>query len=203
MAPRSAPPLGPRKHVRRSLIVSPGFQLRALLPLLTFLLLAAALLAAGLFYPLQQRAAHEPDLRVRTLLHEQLVQVHERLWPLLLAAGLGASYLVLRHSGRVAGALYHLHLYLNQLAEGDYQPLRLRKKDEFRFFEDDAAKLAQKMKLLATRNRNLFLSLQGGLRHLAGRLEKGEEIPRAELEELVTTMQEQVAKALDTAPARR
>ena len=45
MAPRSAPPLGPRKHVRRSLIVSPGFQLRALLPLLTFLVLAAALLA--------------------------------------------------------------------------------------------------------------------------------------------------------------
>ena len=89
MAPRSAPPLGPRKHVRRSLIVSPGFQLRALLPLLTFLVLAAALLAAGLFYPLQQRAAREPDLRVRTLLHEQLVQVHERLWPLLLAAGLG------------------------------------------------------------------------------------------------------------------
>ncbi len=79
MAPRSAPPLGPRKHVRRSLIVSPGFQLRALLPLLTFLVLAAALLAAGLFYPLQQRAAREPDLRVRTLLHE-------RLWPLLLAA---------------------------------------------------------------------------------------------------------------------
>ncbi len=59
------------------------------------------------------------------------------------------------------------------------------------------------MKLLATRNRNLFLSLQGGLRHLAERLEKGEEIPRAELEELVTTMQEQIAKALDPAPARR
>ena len=43
MAPRSAPPLGPRKHVRRSLIVSPGFQLRALLPLLILMVLAAAL----------------------------------------------------------------------------------------------------------------------------------------------------------------
>lgn len=186
---------GVHRHARKQLIVNWGFQLRTLLPLLVFVALYVVLLIAVLFIPLHRSVADEPDLGVRAILRAQLFHIHLTLWPLLMVSLLFATYYAWRRSLRVAGPLYRLHLTLRELVEGEYRSIRFREGDEFRVFEDDVAQLSQKMRLIATRNRDILLTVYSQVKRLADRLEADDIIPRADLAEAVNAMRAQLEKA--------
>lgn len=192
MASQPHPPGGQEK--RRRLIVDPGLQLRAQVPLFVFAGLYAVLIYALLLYPLHQNARLEPDMGIRAILQAQLFNIHLYLWPLLAVSGLLAAYIGLRRSHRVAGPLYRLHRTLNELAEGEAKPLRFRRRDECRIFEEDVAQLNQKIKLIAGRNRDILFAVHAQVKKLAGRLTAGEVIARADLEEAVKAMLAQLEK---------
>ncbi|MDA2913737.1 hypothetical protein MYX77_07240 [Acidobacteriia bacterium AH_259_A11_L15] len=203
MSSHANPQLGGRRAVRRRLIVDPGLQLRAQIPLLVFAGVYALLLALLVFIPLHRDLADvaaEPDLRVRTILQHtlssQLSFLHFHVWPLLGMAGVIGVYVGLRWSLRVAGPLYRLHRTLVELAtEGETRTVRFRRTDEFRVFEEDLIQLNQKMKMVAARNRDILFAVQAHLKKLAKRLAADEIIPRADLEEAVYAMLAQLEKA--------
>ncbi len=196
MSSHANPQLGGRRAVRRRLIVDPGLQLRAQIALLVFAGVYALLLALLVFVPLHRSVAAEPDLGVRAILGAQVTQLHFRIWPLLGIAGVLAFYVGLRWSLRVAGPLFRLHRTLVELAtEGETRPVRFRRSDEFCVFEEDLIQLNQKMKMVATRNRDILFAVQAHLKKLAKRLAADEIIPRADLEEAVYAMLAQLEKA--------
>ncbi len=200
--PRSAPddlkgapaPAG-AKPEREPLLVDLRFQAREILPLLFFAGLYALLLYAVLFFPLSRTIASEPDLGIRVILQAHLAEIHLRLWPLLVVAGLLAAYVRIYRSLRVLRPVYRLHYALNAILAGESQPLRIRKGEEFRFLEEDVAQLNQKMKLIATRNRDILLNVNAHIKTLADRLAADEIIPRADLEEVVAAVRAQLDKA--------
>ena len=202
MASYASPVSGARKLVRRRLIVDAPFQLRALLPLILFVAIYLALMGLT-FYRLHTAAAAEPDPGVRAILAAQLNNLHLHFWPVLGVAGLLAIYYNLYWSLRVAGPLYRLHRTLTELAEGEVKPLRFRRRDEFKIFEEDVAQLSQKMKLIATRNRDILFAVHGHLKKLAERLAADEIIARADLDEAGRAMLAQLEKAPEIGVAVR
>lgn len=200
----TTPVPGAHKPVRRRLIVDWPFQLRALLPLVIFVVVYAALIVGLAFVPLHRKVNAEPDPGVRAILRAQLDSLHWNFWPLLGTAGLLAAYAGLHLSLRVAGPLYRLHRTLNEMAEGEAKPLRFRGGDEFKVFEEDVAQINQKMKLIASRNRDILLGVHGQVKRLADRVAAGEIIARADLEEWVKGALAQLEKAPEIGlPTRR
>ena len=187
----------------RRLLIEPGFQLRAQISVLVCILLFALFVGTVLFVPQHHSVSQEPDVGVRALLRQQLYDIHLRLWPLLLVAGLFAVYIGLRWSRRVAEPLHRLHLHLKEMAEGEFRPLHFRPGVEFRIFEEDANLLSRKMQMLATRNRDALLAVYGYVNKLRERLAAGDVIPRADLEETATAILSQLEKIPDILPSRR
>jgi hypothetical protein len=195
-------PAGPKRE-REPLLLDAGFQTRDMLPLLLFAGLYALLLYALLFFPLSRTIAREPDMGIRVILQAHLWEIHLRLWPLLLVAGLLAAYIRFYRTLRVARPVYRLHYLLHSIAAGDYQPLRIGPKEEFRFLEDDVAQLNQKMKLVATRNRDILLNVNAHIKRLADRLAADEIIARADLEDVIAAVRAQLDKAPEFGFPRR
>jgi len=98
---------------------------------------------------------------------------------------------------RVLRPVYRLHYALTASVAGESQPLRIRKGEEFRFLEEDVAQLNQKMKLIATRNRDILLNVNAHIKTLADRLAADEIIARADLEEVVAAVRAQLDKATE------
>lgn len=195
-------PAGPEREPE-GLLVDPGFQSRALLPVLLFAGLYALLLLLVVFMPLDSTVAQEPDLGVRSILRGNFDEFGSRLWLVLGVAGLVSAYISFYWSLRVIRPAYRVHYALKEMVEGEYKPLRFRRGEEFRFFEDDLAQINQKMKLIATRNRDILLAVHSQVRKLADRLAADEIIPRADLEEVVRAMLAQLEKASELTPVAR
>lgn len=204
MSTHAQPMPGPPDQPREGFFVDRGFQVRALLPLIIFAGLYAALLLGALFIWLYPAVTAEPDPGIRAILRAQLFNIHIRLWPLLVVAGLIAAYYGLHWSLRAARPVYRLHYALKEMAEGEYRPVRFRPSEEFRFFEDDLTQLNQKIKLLGARNRDILLGVHGQVRKLADRLAADEIIARADLEEFTRAVLAQLEKAPEIGmPTRR
>lgn len=195
-------PAGPgREH--EGLLVDAGFQSRAMLPVLLFVGLYALLLLLVVFMPLDRTVGAEPDLGVRAILRENFEEFTARLWLVLGVSGLVAAYIGFYWSLRVVRPVYRVHFAIKELVEGEYKPLRFRRGEEFRFFEDDLSQVNQKMKLIASRNRDILLAVHSQVKKLADRLAADEIIPRADLEEVVRAMLAQLEKAAELTPVGR
>jgi len=196
---KDAPPPAGAKPERGPVLVDLRFQAREMLPLLFFAGLYALLLYAVLFFPLNRSIAREPDLGIRIILQAQLGEIQLRFWPLLAVAGLLAAYLRIYRTLGVLRPVYRLHYALQAIAAGESPALRVKKGEEFRFLEEDIAQLSQKMKLIATRNRDILLNVNAHIKTLADRLAADEIIARADLEEVVAAVRAQLDKAPELA----
>jgi len=195
---KAAPAPAGAKPEREPLLVDLGFQAREMLPLLVFAGLYALLLYTALFLPLNRSIAREPDLGIRVILQAQLGEIHLRLWPLLVVAGLLAAYLRIYRTLGVLRPVYRLHYALHGVAAGESPTLRVKKGEEFRFLEEDIAQLNQKMKLIATRNRDILLNVNAHMKTLADRLAADEIIARADLDP--RHLDDGVLRLVDSAP---
>ena len=202
MASQSHPAPPRARPAKEPLILDLGFQTRALLPVLLLTVLLAVLVSLLFIYH-EWDAARDPDLAVSLILQSKLEQVQFDLWPLLGLAAVVAGYLGFRWSLRIARPVYRLHQHLNELAEGEQKPLPRKPGEEFGFFEDDIAQLNQKMKLIATRNRDILYTVYSYVKKLSDRLEAGDVIVRADLEEAVRSMREHLEKAPEIGLASR
>lgn len=192
-----------RKKEQASVLVEPGILWRGQLPVLGFAGLYAVLLYAVFFFPLARSIAAEPDFGVQAILRAQVAEMHLRVWPLLVVALLAASALAFYRSLHIARPVYRVHYALREMVEGDYKPAPFARREEFRFLQDDLTQLNQKMKLIAGRNRDILLIVHAQMERLAARLEAGEVIPRADLEESVGIIRAQLQKAPEIALGRR
>lgn len=192
-----------QRKEQAAVLVEPGILWRGQLPVLAFAGLYAVLLYAVLFLPLARSIAAEPDLGVQVILGAQLTEVHLRVWPLLVVALLAASAFAYYRSLRLARPVYRVHYALREMVEGDYKPAPFPHREEFGFLRDDLIQLNQKMKLIAGRNRDILMIVHAQTERLAARLEAGEVIPRADLEESVGVIRAQLQKVPEVALARR
>ena len=139
-----------RPLVRRRMIVDSSFQFRMVFPVVLFLVTFAILTGAFVFFPLYRNAALDPSPIVRALLHEQLLSLHIRLWPMMVIAALVAGIFALVRSNHVASPLLELKRGLMQMMAGSYEKIQFRHNDEFREFEDVANRLAQTIDSIAS-----------------------------------------------------
>ena len=199
-----APGTKPAKE-RPPLWVDPMVQLRAFLPLLILTGLCAVLFYVLVYTPLRADATREADLGVRAILEAQLdaVFLNWQTGAVLAAALILAGYVSFYQTLHLLRPVYQLRLTLKSMALGDYQPLRLARRDQFRFLESDTDQLNHKMKLIAGRNRDIIFSVHAHLMKLASRLAADEVIPRADLEEFVDTVRTQLEKAPEIGPGTR
>lgn len=193
-----------KKPEREPLLVDLRFQTRDLLPLAIVLVVYAVFLFGLLFFPLNGQIAAEPDMSVRLILQGYLEDIHLRLWPLLLVAILVAGYFTIYRTLRVLRPVYRLHYALGEMAAGQHPTLDIKPREEFAFLAEDVAQLNQKMKLLSTRNRDILLSVDSHIKKMRDRIDSGEIIPRADIEEFLDALKMQVDKTLESAsPGRR
>ena len=190
---------------RPPLWVDPRIQLQAFLPLLLLTGLGAALVWFVVYTPLREEAGQEGDLGIRTILqaHLDAIFLNWHTGAVLAAALILAGYVCFYQTLHLLRPVYQLQLTLKSMALGDYQPLRLARRDQFRFLESDTDQLNHKMKLIAGRNRDIIFSVHAHLMKLASRLAAGEVIPRADLEEFVDTVRTQLEKAPEIGPGTR
>ncbi len=202
--PDHAPGTKPAKE-RPPLWVDPLIQLQAFLPLLLLIGLSAVLFFFLVYTPLRQEAAQEADLGVRAILeaHMDAIFLNWQTAALLAAALILAGYVCFYQTLHLVRPAYQLRQTLKAMALGDYQPLRLAPRDQFRFLESDTDQLNHKMKLIAGRNRDIIFSVHAHLMKLASRLASDEVIPRADLEEFVDTVRTQLEKAPEIGPGAR
>jgi len=188
-----------RKWARGRIIVNPGFQFRALLPVGVYTVLFAALVGGLVFFPLHRELNAEPDPGIQVLLQEQLFGVHLRLWLMLGLAALLTSLYALRRSHRVAGPLYRLSQVLTRMTEGEYMSVRFRKGDEFREFAAIANQLSKKMQALSTRHRDVLIGAESRVKQLALRL-NNEDLPKAEVQNALDAILAQLSKVRERVP---
>jgi hypothetical protein len=202
-APSKAAPEAKRQ--REPLLVDLTFQLRELLPMTIFVGIYAVLLFAFLFLPLSRSMAaeRELDMAAGIILQGYLSQIHLYVWPLLLVAGLAAGYFRIYRSLRVLRPVYRLHYALGAVAAGEHPTLQIKPREEFQFLAEDLAQLNQKMKLLSTRNRDILLNVNAHIKRMDERINTGEIIPRADIEEFLGALRAQVDKSLEAAPPGR
>lgn len=200
--PDQAPAAKPQKQ-RPPLWLDSDFQLRAFLPILLFAGAFLLLVFLLIFPALERSIATESDLGVRAILSAQLDELRWRLWPLLGVAALLAAYLAFYQALRVVRPLHRLHDVLKSIASGEHQSLRIEKGESFRFFEDDVSQLNTKMKLIASRNRDILFGVNAHVTRLASRLAADEVIPRADLEEFVASIRGHLERAPEIAMASR
>lgn len=178
----------PRRWVRRRVIVLAGLQLRTLTPILLLALLQVLLIALVVLYPLHRSATLDPNVVVRTVLGDQLVNFQLRLWPALGLAAILAGIYTLTRSNRVAGPLYKLKAALMRMVEGQFQEIRFRRRDELRDFEEVVNKLGRKMDTLSSQNQRKGAALEKRIRWLIAHVQfhnpSSEEVAR-ELEKLI------------------
>jgi hypothetical protein len=197
-----ATPAKPEKE-RLPLWYDTGFQLRAFLPVLVFAGAFLVLVYLLIFPPLEGSVAAETDLGIRAILSAQLDELRWRLSPLLGVALLLAAYLSFYQALHVVRPIYRLHEVLRALAAGEHPSLRMEKGEAFRFFEDDVSQLNTKMKLIASRNRDILFGVNAHVTRLASRLAADEVIPRADLEEFVAAIRGHLERAPEITLASR
>jgi len=200
--PEQTTPAKPEKE-GPPLWLDPGFQGRAFLPLLVFGGVLAAFIYILAITPLERSIAAETDLGIRAILSAQLDEIRWRLFPLFGVAFFLAAYISFYQALHVVRPVYRLHDVLRSVAAGEHPALRMEKSEAFRFFEDDVSQLNTKMKLIASRNRDILFGVNAHVMRLASRLAADEVIPRADLEEFVAAIRGHLERAPEITLASR
>jgi methyl-accepting chemotaxis protein len=136
--------MGKPPQRRRKLIVDPSFQVRASVAIFLFVLVYSGLLALLIFYPLQVEFDKITDETARTIIADQILVLHARVWPAVLAVALLAGGQIIFFSHRIAGPIYRVRMSLDSLLRGDYGVrVKLRDNDNFKELEPMVNSLAE------------------------------------------------------------
>jgi methyl-accepting chemotaxis protein len=109
-----------------------------------FVLVYSGLLALLIFYPLQVEFDKITDEAARTAIADQILVLHARVWPAVLAVALLAGGQIIFFSHRIAGPIYRIRMSLESLLKGDYTVrVKLRDHDNFKELEPMVNKLAE------------------------------------------------------------
>ena len=73
--------MGKSQHRRRKWIIDPTFQVRASVAIFLFVLVYSGLLALLIFYPLKVEFDKITDETARTVIADQILVLHARVWP--------------------------------------------------------------------------------------------------------------------------
>ena len=136
--------MGKPPQRRRKLIVDPAFQVRASVAVFLFVLVYSGLLALLIFYPLQVEFDKITDENARAVIADQILVLHARVWPAVLAVALLAGGQIIFFSHRIAGPIYRIRMSLDRLLRGDYGVrVKLRDHDNFKELEPMVNGLAE------------------------------------------------------------
>ena len=131
---------------RRKVIIHPSFQLGTALGVVFFLVLYSAILGFLIFYPMKAELERLSDSRLKLYLADQMLLLHSRLWPGVVAVALLVGGQIILVSHRIAGPLYRIRAALERLLSGNYSVrVKLRDRDRFREFEPIVNALAEKL----------------------------------------------------------
>ena len=118
---------------RRKILVRPRYQLLVAATILVFVIGYSLLLGVLIFYPIQREFAAARTQEQQSLTAYQILDLHKRFWPAVLAVGILVAIQSIFVIYRVVGPAYHIQQALEGFAAGHYEMrVRLRSGDRLR-----------------------------------------------------------------------
>jgi methyl-accepting chemotaxis protein len=118
---------------RRNILVRPRYQLLVAATILVFVVGYSLLLGVLIFYPIQREFAAARTQEQQSLTAYQILDLHKRFWPAVLAVGILVAIQSIFVIYRVVGPAYHIQQVLEGFAAGHYEMrVRLRSGDRLR-----------------------------------------------------------------------
>jgi len=155
---------GPVRYRRRKILVEPGYQLRVALVILLSILLYSGLLGFLLFYPLMVEFEAAPDSQAQFWIARQVLELHQRFWPSMLAVALLASLQSLFVTHRVVGPAFHLRRVIRELADGKVEArAHLRRWDRLKDVEAALNGLAERLQRQETERAGRDAAIAAGV----------------------------------------
>ena len=196
-----------RRWARRQFIINPRYQYRQILPVIVCLVAFASLAGLLVFLPLSRAVEADPNPGIQVVLEEQLLQIHLRLWPVLVLAGAIGGVYALQRSHKVAGPLYRLNQVMADIASGkDVKNVTFRAGDEFREFEELATNVSSRIRSVNARRRNMegaLLAVDKRVEELRRRFRDAGHISRQTVLVALESLQDEVYKHAEEARERR
>lgn len=158
------------KFRRRRLLVDHRYQLRNAFVLGGSLVVYTLILGFLIFYPLQveMTAGATPEQQVWAA--DQILQLHRRVWPAVLAVAVLAGFQSVVMTHRVVGPIYRLKVAIAALKAGDFaHRVTLRQHDRFKDFAEALNGLAAGLQQAEAERKAWQQTLLAGL----ARLEEG------------------------------
>lgn len=138
--------MSPPQYRRRKIVIHPSFQLRSAIAVFFFLVVYSGVLGFLIFYPIKLELDRVTDPQSQMMISAQILTLHRRVWPGVLAVSVlvGAQILFISH--RIAGPLYRVRVSLEQLVAGNPTVrVKLRKHDNFAEFEPLVNTIAEQL----------------------------------------------------------
>jgi len=132
-----------QRFPRKKKLINPRYQLKFAFSVVFLLLLYYLIFGVAIFSPLALDFHESTNAEDQARVALVVLGLHETIWPALLSVLVLAFFGAILYSHRIAGPLHRLKMSVDEFMEGKFQPIRLRKTDEFKEIEPMINRLAQ------------------------------------------------------------
>jgi nitrogen fixation/metabolism regulation signal transduction histidine kinase len=185
-----------QRFPRKKKLINPRYQLKFAFLVVFLLLFYSLIFGVAIFSPLALDFHNSPDAEDQARVAFVVLGLHKTIWPALLSVLVLAFFGAILYSHRIAGPLYHLKTALDEFMKGSFQPIRLRKTDEFKEIEPMINRLAEYLATAQSADAALHDRIKKNLKALAERLQEG---PPGNTEDLKESLSALIAE-LDARP---
>lgn len=131
------------RHRHRPLLIHRRTQLRSAFAAGASVVAYSAILGFLIFFPLHQELARDASPALQERAADQVVALHRRVWPAVLAVALMVSFHSVLTTHRLLGPVYRLKVAMAALREGDLgYRVTLRRNDRLKDLADSFNELA-------------------------------------------------------------
>ena len=162
-----------QRFPRKKKLINPRYQLKFAFLVVFLLLFYSLIFGVAIFSPLALDFHESADAEDQARVAFVVLGLHETIWPALLSALVLAFFGAILYSHRIAGPLYRLKMSVDEFMEGKFQPIRLRKTDEFKEIEPMINRLAEYLATAQSADAALHGRIKEKLKALAEKLQEG------------------------------
>jgi hypothetical protein len=174
----------------------PASELRIILPVLIFVVVAAVGYLLMVLLPVSETVSTEPDHKIYAVLADFRLMLNIRFWPVLLGAGLLAAGIAGMTARRIAQSHNLLEKRLRKLASGEFDDTEFSPSNEFPQFQEVLLTLHYAQEQARKKGRGTLLQAEGTIDKLVRRL-VNEDVSKVEIQKALAGIQTELNTLLE------
>ncbi len=194
--PQPAAATAEKRPPAQDLLDHPASEVRILLPVLLFAVVAALAYLVMVLVPIGGVVSGEPDPIIQAVLANFRLMLNIRFWPVLLGAGLLAAGAAVLTARRIAKAHDRLEKRLRRLASGEYDDSNFSANAEFPQFQEVLLTLHYAQEQARKKGRSTILQAEGTIDKIVRRL-INEDVPKMEIQKALAGIQTELNTLLE------